>query len=138
MKEQKEKCGCVNYSGNGLIAKYCPEHLKMSLSHTDTTMEGLREGLREALRWPKDVKMYATDMDSRDSLTRAVDFVLAELSSLKQRQVAEVERIQFELTPIEESINAGYSKEEALRIWEGGRGYNNGVEDAIKIIQTTH
>lgn len=31
-EKQKEDCGCVNYAGNGLLAKYCAEHLKDHIS----------------------------------------------------------------------------------------------------------
>jgi len=30
-KKQIEDCGCINYTGNGLIAKYCEKHLKENL-----------------------------------------------------------------------------------------------------------
>lgn len=38
-------------------------------------------GLREALRWPKEMDVLAPDMDSRSSMERALDFVEKLLSS---------------------------------------------------------
>ncbi len=34
-EKQIENCGCVNYAGNGLIAKYCQTHLKENISNNN-------------------------------------------------------------------------------------------------------
>ena len=58
--------------------------------------EEIKSSLRKALRYPDKLEMYATDMDSRSSLDRAVDYVLSLLDS--QRKEHEITILAWKKT----------------------------------------
>jgi hypothetical protein len=74
---------------------YCNEHLPNTMTQNTTLKRAeIKEKLRVALRFPEGADLYATDMDSRGSLDRAVEVVLSQLSlSIKEAfQATEVEK----------------------------------------------
>ena len=84
------------------------------------TKKEWESGLREALRWPKEMDLLATDGDSRGAIERATDFIQTLLSSQKERLVEKIEGQKvgplWKLRPHEE-------------------GWNDGLDKAIKIIK---
>lgn len=52
----------------------------------------IENGLRKALRWPKEMDILATDGDSRGSIERAVEFISILLARQKERLIEKVEK----------------------------------------------
>ena len=82
--------------------------------------EGVERGLREALRWPKEIDLFSLDMDGRGSMERAVEFV-DNLLTLKDKEreeavAGERERTLSEVLGIMETETNGeaYNKVRAL------------------------
>src|SRR3990167_1755284 len=91
--------------------------------------EGVERGLREALRWPKEIDLFSLDMDGRGSMERAVEFV-DNLLTLKDKEREEaVAGVLADVLKIMETETNGDAYEKVKLLTSAEEGGSDNIEN---------